>query len=1478
MIGIMELLLPVLVGGTIVCSTASESRSSCLSSAIRRSNTAFISETLVESLGNGGISSLSSSLLNSSELILDTIIEDDNTLIELLKKTKMISIFDSESMYAHPLIVEGSIVNGVEIKRIDTIDDNKKNTLIIKQTHHHLNESISNECMLPIPITTNVLIDVATNGMTHITGFISHSDIGETSQLPVILSPPSNEDEIWSANLAGELPVLDFPESGQGPKTLVPSSSSTGIAKLNIPNRVIAQLNDLGNKMNLGDSEGFNLSDLLIVIWGIMLHRHTQQDDVVIGVTPNRDFNSASVSPMKPRRQRSWSQLDRDDLFHNNNNDHDHNDNEYSQKNLLPFRMSFPEDCVTIDVLNEAFDRLLSIRSTSTALLKNDPLNLVQDVDYEYLKNFCANLNGSELRELIKTSVLDSTTLFNVKHNTPIPVIDSNVGLSLVIENNGSEGSFIGGIAHDRNRFDDECGERLALEFVLLIEEICKHSNEIIRKLYFTPPSELTTINNWNKASKHTFPSSRTMHNIISEKCKEFSGAIALRLSDKEFVTYRELDERTNFMANYLRTSLGIKKGTRVCICVPRSPLMVICDIAVMKAGGVYIPVDPAFPERLKFLVEDSASTVVMTIGKLGSQVKSMIADSVRILIADSKDMNGRDTKCPKVKVKSTDEAYSIYTSGSTGKPKGAVISHKSFVNLVYHHSRVIDIQPGELVGQFYGIMFDSTLAEVYPSLINGATVLFWDDDWTTTITKFKPDIIHCIPNQLASLNEKDCRFLRVVGVCGEPCNLSVVKEWGEHHLLVNGYGPTECTVFASEVVLKHTDTWVSIGGPLSNMHLYVVDKNMRQVPIGVPGELYIGGVGVGLGYWNRPELNAAKYVENIFDGGRMYGTGDLVRWRDIGELEFMGRLDRQVKIRGLRVELGEVENVLSTNGCGVTGCVVIVHKEQLVAYLTPDNVDTEELLKRAKKVLPKYEIPSIVITMDSFPLTPNCKVDTRSLPEPIFSSNEHFVAPTCPLEAMLCDMFGEILDREDVGIVDDFFELGGHSLAVVRLFANVRDNLQCSQLQVQDVFLHRTPQALSAFLADKVDPSLSRSNLATSKSDISQELSEQKYSVSSSNSQLVENPIQQLNTVKAGTPMFIVHPSGGMVWHLFGLANQLSVPCFGLQCTEEAPLDDLENMAKFYLSHIRQEQPIGPYVIGGYSFGAKVAVLMGMMLESEGELVKLVLLDGCLFKNGNVSKIAEKQDPRSQQGEPADAAIYLAVRHFVSEEVADETATAIHKMATKNLQHKLNFALDIISKRGDVEGLFGDFEMVKKIVTRMVIVFEGCVTMEAKYDCNTSFNGATLLLETEMHVDLSKTLEPSCNNLNRVFVDGEHLSMLDDDYLPPISKHIQSFLREPFTLPLIIHNSDDNSSTATTDVINEDMIIIEQEQQQQQEEEEPIKESSTSNVELPNTTTISQFPNNNNRDNYVLPFWFMILVAIFMIYFIILNTWNLLR
>ncbi|QLE41852.1 amino acid adenylation domain-containing protein [Nostoc sp. C052] len=832
----------------------------------------------------------------------------------------------------------------------------------------------------------------------------------------------------WQQQLSGELPLLDLPTDRPRPHRQTYNGASRFFT---VEEELRLKLIELANRVDA------SLYILLLTALQILLRRYTNQEDILIG------------SPMENRSRSEFENI----VGH------------FANPVVLRGDLSG----------NPTFEELLE-RSHSCVLNAQNH----QDYPFPLLVEQLQPVRNPSFSPLYQVAfVCDRSHQMDIDGLILESMIPESKGAAfdLTLSILEEPGLLKGTWNYNTDLFDDSAIARMMGHFVTLLEAIVANPQQRIDQLpLLTEFEEHQLLVEWND-TQVDYPFDKCIHQLFEEQVERTPDAVAVVFENQQ-LTYHELNCRANQLAYYLR-SLGVKPDVLVGICVERSLEMVVGLLGILKAGGAYVPLDSEYPkERLSFMLEDAQVSILVSQQRLVErlpeyQAQLICLDEVWSEILQNKQNNPIEVVTP------THLANVIYTSGSTGKPKGVMVEHSGLCNLAQAQIQVFGVDCDSRVLQFASFSFDACISEILMALGSGARLYLGTKDsimpGMPLIERLRDDAITHVtlpPSALAVLPVEELPTLQAIVVAGEACSLELMGQWSKGRNFFNAYGPTEASVCATTAKCTPLDEKVTIGRPIANAKIYILDLHLQPVPIGVPGELHIGGAGLARGYLNRPELTQEKFIPNPFNkskgasalGGfpdlkqlafksqksKLYKTGDLARYLPDGNIEYLGRIDNQVKIRGFRIELGEIEAALSQHE-DVQASVVIVREDipgnkRLVAYIVPQpHVTPTVSVMRSflKEKLPEYMVPSAIAILESLPLTPNGKIDRRALPEPSSELSDKYVAPRTPIEEILALIWQEVLKVELVGRHDNFFELGGHSLLGTQFISRVRSRLK---------------------------------------------------------------------------------------------------------------------------------------------------------------------------------------------------------------------------------------------------------------------------------------------------------------------------------------------------------------------------------------------------------------------------------------------------
>jgi amino acid adenylation domain-containing protein len=810
-------------------------------------------------------------------------------------------------------------------------------------------------------------------------------------------------------------------------------------------------------------SSNITIAALLYTAWGVLLQKYNNCDDVLFGTTVSgrtakikgiEDMAGLFINTVPLRIQNHPHEKAADLLYRIDNTLQKRR--EYEHSSLVDIK-----EYSGMDNREELFD--------SVVVIENYPLRT----------RFMPGKNQLSLR-------VDSYSMLEQTHYDLTLTVSTHHDIEVTFK-------------CKRELFDRDSIVRLSDHFRFIAEDIIKTPGKEVSNIELLSGEEKNKILYEFNNTGAPYPKDKTLQQLFEEQVERAPDYIALVGVGTRFIasdsqkntthlTYRELNRKSNQLA-YLLKEKGVRTDGIISIMVHRSLEMIIGILGILKAGGAYLPIEPGYPkDRINYMLADSNVRVLLTTPELQVKVKAEFKARF-IEIVDISSLSSFSTSACQVSPASL--AYVIYTSGSTGKPKGVLVEHSSVVNLVFSQVRFFNMTAFDRILQFSSICFDASGEQIFIALLSGATLVLIDKDTLLDSNKFAEFInsrsvthLHAVPSFLTNMKLKNTSHLKRIISGGDVCHTVLAKKWNKYCDFYNKYGPTETTVTSIEMLVENVDETLSrlpIGKPLHNTIVYLLDGYMNPVPIGVIGELYIGGEGVARGYLNRVELTAEKFLPGFNRSYKSYithlsyyKTGDLARWLPDGNIEFLGRIDHQVKIRGFRIELGEIENRLLTHE-NVKEAIVIDREtsqgeKYLCSYLVMDgSLKTPQLREYLLKELPGYMIPAYFTQIDRIPLTSSGKINGRALPIPEITSAQTYAAPRNKREETLVNIWSDVLDinREQIGIDHHFFEMGGHSLKTVRLIARIYKELNI-ELALPEIFDILTVRQLAQYIGKK--------------------------------------------------------------------------------------------------------------------------------------------------------------------------------------------------------------------------------------------------------------------------------------------------------------------------------------------------------------------------------------------------------------------------
>ncbi len=1019
---------------------------------------------------------------------------------------------------------------------------------------------------------------------------ISQSDSLETSSLPILNSIQSRLtflEELFQ----GKLPVLELPTT----------KTRARVKEFVASNQTLVLSQELSKSLNsIAAQEKVSLFSVLLTTFQILLNRYTGQTEIIVGTPANKQNKFTTDSQF--------------DVFEN--------------IILLPLQLN---SASSFNKLVQTLQITLDAQIKQNLLISKELVEILSQND----KNKALFQVLFELENISKETLENSNwEVFNL--DLILKIIEQPEGLSCVF-------------TYNNNLFEAAMIARMMGHFQVLLENVVAHpQQQVVTLPLLTSAEREQTVVTWNN-TQIDYPNDRCIHQLFECQAAKTPNAIALIFEEQQ-LTYQELNQKANCLAHYLR-EIGVKPEVLVGICVERSMEMVVCILAILKAGGAYVPLDPSYPiNRISYMLEDAQVAVLLTQKHLNldfsqqqTQVVNLEEFNMAIALENSQRLLRPKRTEPALTVGHNltnivaphNLAYVIYTSGSTGKPKGVQIEHRTAVNLLTSIVREPGIDASDTLLSITTISFDIAVAEIFLPLIVGAKLAVASRQTASdghqllqALERFQVTFMQPTPVSwkiLLAAGWQGSKNLKMIST-GEALSKELARQLQDKGAsLWNLYGPTETTIWSSVHQVKADQELISIGRPLANVKYYILDSHLMPLPIGIPGELYIGGDCLARGYFNRPELTAERFIADPFSDrpeARMYKTGDLAYYSEDGTVICIGRLDRQVKIRGFRIEIEEIESAILQYP-GVQAAAVIVQAnttgyQRLVGYIVNQpnaTVNHEALRHSLGQQLPAHMIPFGFMTIDALPLTLNGKIDPKALPPVNFVNQtvaESYLAPRSQLEAQLTSVWEKVLEVKRVGIKDDFQELGGSSLLAITLISEIEQTLQ-QKIPLKALSNLTTVEQMARCFAEG-QPTIE--DLATTPDGINPE------------------DYQALLTIMAGrqgdrprpNSLMVAMQNQGSKPPLFFCANayEEAAPLadylgneqpfylmesgyFTLECTDR----QIKALAAHHLKDILTVQPQLPYLLAGYSTGGLVALEIAQQLQSMGkEVALLAILD----------------------------------------------------------------------------------------------------------------------------------------------------------------------------------------------------------------------------------------------------------------------------
>ncbi|PHJ65684.1 non-ribosomal peptide synthetase [Nostoc linckia z18] len=1122
----------------------------------------------------------------------------------------------------------------------------------------------------------------------------------------------------WKQQLSGELPVLQLPTDRPRPSVTTFAGAKQYFTFSTTLTNALKQLSK---------QEDATLFMTLLAAFNILLNRYTDQEDILIG-SPIANRNRTELEGMlglfvntlvlrnnlsgNPRFSEFLHRVRQVTL------------DAYAHQDL-PFEMLVEELQPERDLSRNPLYEVMFV-------LQNTPTN-VQEV------------SGLTLRTLDFDSGTSQLDIF-------LSMFESQEGLTGCLE-------------YNTDIFDTTTISQFIKNYQTLLENIVLNPQQHICELSLLTASEQEQLLiKYNQTSAEY--KNLSLNQLFEKQVELTPDSIAL-IHQSQQITYRQLNDKVNQLANYLQKQ-GVTKETLIAICLERSIDMIVGILAILKAGGAYIPLEPSYPvERLNFMLSDSQASILISNQEI---LEKLSLSLPKIICLDiQKDEIAQQSPQNTINISQLDNlAYIIYTSGSTGQPKGVLGTHRGTVNGLHWLWKTYPFTPEEVCCQKTAISFVDSVWEIFAPLLQGIPTVIISNATLLDPQLFIEVLAHqkvtriiLVPSLLRLLLEnyhhltKKLSQLKLWITSGEALSINLAKTFRDampFAKLINLYGSSEVSANATYYdisLLQNQANTVPIGRPIDNTQTYVLNRNLQPTPLGVIGELYIGGDGLARGYLHRPELTQERFIDNPFiPETKLYKTGDLVRYLSDGNLQYFGRDDAQVKIRGFRVELGEITSVINRHPEVQDAVVIAVNdaeeNQRLIAYIVTEKQDiTAQLLVYLQQKLPSYMLPSAFVVLDALPLTPNGKVDKYSLPRDTViqvNTTKTLITPRNFTELSLVKLWENLLNTSPIGVTDNFFNLGGHSFLAVRLMAQIQDRFG-HNLSLSTLFENPTIEKLAAI--------------------VSQPFRE------SSNS-----PVVAINSSDSKLPFFCIHGAGGGINHYINLSRRLGedYPFYALEHnpdTEEPEIISVEETASYYLQEIRKIQPNGPYLLGGHCYGGVLAFEMAQQLQKQGERVDLlVVIDAILAE----TRIESTKDD--------DAKFLLRMAESIKTDSNIDFAVSFEELRDLSLSQQIdliNQKANFIFTDTEIKDFIRYYQLFKAHVQAMrnyvpLVYPESMTLLRAKEEIIHDFESP------EFHTDdpLLGWRKYSIQPIKVIEIPGDHFSIFVEPHIQELAKTLR--------------------------------------------------------------------------------------------------------